>query len=327
MNPKNKLGRILSVLLMAAALSVSAFGQQLALTTTTLSTAAPLPAPNQSQSTFVNVASATNINPPQLPQSQGGIGSPTSVSYTFLYVDNELMQVNTVAGTRIGVERGVQGTATSAHNSGSTVYVMGGSQSVQALSRVQGGCNSATAPPVVPFIFPMTGQVFGCPSVGPYANNWVQTGQIAPPGTFVAADNTAAGASVLRVCHARYSFAVDGGTASTITPATNCTIPINAVIYKALINNVVAPIGSTGNVSVGLSAGGAGTGALLAATARGSLTIGTIFDGVPIEGSASTSNTSYIKMSAAGQVTVTVATNALTAGIMDVFVFYYVEQA
>lgn len=324
---RNKLSRLLSVLLMASALCVSAFAQQTALTTTTLSIAAPLPAPNQGNAGSVTVASATGINPPQLPQSAGGIGSPSSVAYTFLYVDNELMQVNTVNGTRIGVERGVQGTATSAHLSGSTVYVMGGSQMVQALSRVQGSCASATAPPVVPYIFPATGQIFGCPAVGPYANNWVQTGQTAPPGTFVAQDNTAAGTSGGKICHARYSFAVDGGAVSTITPATGCTIPINAVIYRVIIDCIATTVGSTGNVSVGLSAGGAGTAALWGATARASCSAGTFFDGVPIEGSASASNATYIKMSAAGNVTFTIATNALTAGIVDVDVLYYVLQA
>lgn len=321
MTVRNKLNRLLFVLLMVAALGASAFGQQTALTQTTITQSMP-----NTRGLRVFVASATNILPPQLPTTAGGLGSASSGTYTFLYIDRELMQVNSVAGLVIFVERGVQGTAVTPHNSGATVTVVSGSQLVNASGQVQGACTSSINPPVVPFINPADGSTWTCPAVGPYINTWVQTG-ILPGGSFTPSDNTLPGTSTSFVCHARYNFAVDGGAVSTITPRTGCTIPINAIITRVLVNNVVAPVGSTGNVSVGLSAGGAGTAALLAATARGSLTVGTIFEGIPVVGTASTSNTTLIKTTAAGAVTVTIATNALTAGILDILVYYSVLQA
>lgn len=321
MTVRNKLNRLLFVLLMVAALGASAFGQQTALTQTTITQSMP-----NTRGLRVFVASATNILPPQLPTTAGGLGSASSGTYTFLYIDRELMQVNTVAGLVIFVERGVQGTAVTPHNSGATVTVVSGSQLVNASGQVQGACTSSINPPVVPFINPADGSTWTCPAVGPYINTWVQTG-ILPGGSFTPSDNTLPGTSTSFVCHARYNFAVDGGAVSTITPKVGCTIPINAVIYHAYITAISTTVGSTGNVSVGLSAGGAGAAALLAATARASLSAGTIFDGVPTATTASTANASYIRMSAAGNVTVTIATNALTAGVLDIDVEYFVLQA
>ena len=137
--------------------------------------------------------------------------------------------------------------------------------------------------------------------------------------------NTTAGNTALRVCHAKYDFAVDGGAVSTITPATNCTIPINSLIYQVIINPTTTTVGTTGNISFGLSAGGAGAAAFLANTARASLSTGSFFQGIPVQ-SATGANTSFIKMSAAGTVTMTIATNALTAGVVEVYVFYYVSS-
>ncbi len=321
--------RLLSVLLMAVALFCApAFGQRTALTTTTLSAAVPRLPANQVGSGRVVVASATNIVGPQLPTSAGGIGSASSGTYTFLYVDRELMQVNSVSGTTIFVERGVQGTATASHLSGETVYVVSGSQLINSESQVQGSCVSATQPPSIPFINPLTGDIYSCPQVGPYTNQWTKTGSTGPLGTYTPSDNTLPGTSVSFVAHARYNFATDGGAVSTITPAVGATIPINAVITKVLVTCITTTVGSTGNISVGLSAGGAGTGALWAATARGSCTAGTMFDGVPLAGAtASLANATYIKMSAAGAITFTIATNALTAGVVDVDVWYTVLQA
>lgn len=300
-------------------LAVIPANAQTALSTTTLSQALT------AASTQVCLASTTGVTAPVLP-----VGTLSSTGGTIaLYVDHEFMPVigTPVAGcvqVRRGQQPGGQLGRAVAHNSGATVYI--GYQAQFSPEDPTGACTAATIA-ILPRIVTSDAKVFNCPTVGPYANNWVQTGLLNPPGTFVQADNTAAGTSYKFTCHARYSFAVDGGAVATIVPATNCTIPINAIITRALINNVVAPIGSTGNVSVGLTAGGAGAAALMAATARGSLTVGTIFEGIPVVGSASTSNTSLVKMSAAGQISVTVATNALTAGILDILVEWYLVQA
>ncbi len=325
MTTHNKASRLLSVLLMAAALCASAIGAPTALTQTTLSVAIPAaPQTNQQVVTSISVASATGIVGPSLPQAQGGIGGPTSGSVsTFLYIDRELLQVNSISGTVISVGRGVQGTPATAHASGAVVYVATGRQLVNSVGSVSGSCVSATQPPVYPYIDPKSGLEYGCPAVGPYANKWTIVGMTSPYGSYTPSDNTLPQSSVSFVCHARYDFSVDGGAVSTITPATGCTIPINAVITKVLVSCNTTTVGSTGNISVGLSAGGAGAAALWAATARASCSTGTFFDGVPVAGpTASLANATYIRMSAAGNVTFTISTNALTAGIVDIDVWF-----
>lgn len=182
LNPK--LSRLLSVLLMAAALCASAFGQRTALTQTTLTAAIPAaPATNQQTVTLIAVASATGIvASPTQQQAQGGLGGPFSGSVsTFLYVDNELMQVNNINGLYISVGRGVQGTKATAHNSGAAVYVANGRQLVNNSGSISpplsGYCNSATQPLVIPYIDPATGNTWDCPTTGPFTNTWVIGGQ------------------------------------------------------------------------------------------------------------------------------------------------------
>ena len=130
--------------------------------------------------------------------------------------------------------------------------------------------------------------------------------------------NTQIGAGA--VYHAKYSFATDGGAVSTITPAVNVTIPANFVIQNVALNSTTAVTSSgSATVAVGLSAGGSGTASLVAATAKASWSANAFVQGVPVPQTAST----WIKMSAAGSVTVTVATAALTAGVIEVYIFGY----
>jgi hypothetical protein len=123
------------------------------------------------------------------------------------------------------------------------------------------------------------------------------------------------------LAYAKYDFSVDGGLVSTITPKLNTVIPINAIITECIISIGATTVGSTGNISFGLSAGGAGAAALLGNTARGSLTAGSLWQGIPVQ-QATGAQTAYIKMSAAGSITITIATNALTAGRAEVFCKY-----
>ncbi len=313
----NTFNRVIFALL---AVCSFAFGQS-ALNTTTLSANITTTASNR-----ITVASTSNITGPGIDQAQGGLGSPTGgPNHYGLFVDNELMQVNSVPSSGVvAVQRGVQGTRTALHNSGATVYI---GYLSQFINYDRSGRCTSTDFAILPQLNTNNGKFFNCPSVGPNANNWVVSAVTAPPASYTIADNTVAGNSTLKVCHARYSFATDGGAVSTITPAVGCTIPIYALIYRVIVTPIATTVGSTGNVSVGLSAGGAGAAALLGATARASLVAGTPFDGVPIEGTASASNATYIKMTAAGNITVTIATNALTAGILDIDVFYFDMQA
>jgi len=139
------------------------------------------------------------------------------------------------------------------------------------------------------------------------------------------ATNTAAIATLQtqlgQMLHAKYSFAVDGGVVGPITPATNCTIPANFVIQNVALNSVGAVLATGGacTVSVGLSAGGAGAAALVAATSKTSWTANAFVQGIPVPQDV----TKWIKMSAEGTVTITIATNAVTAGIIEIYIFGY----
>ena len=120
---------------------------------------------------------------------------------------------------------------------------------------------------------------------------------------------------------AKFRFALDGGAISTITPKINATIPANAILVAAFIDSTVAvtSLGSA-TVSVGLSAGSTGAAALLAATAKASLVTGAPIVGVPTPAVP-------VKTTAAGTITCTVAVAALTAGEIEVTVFYVEASA
>lgn len=129
------------------------------------------------------------------------------------------------------------------------------------------------------------------------------------------------GLGPLQVARAKYRFALDGGAVATITPKINATIPDNAVLVAAFINSTVAVTSSAGaNVSVGLSAGSTGVAALLAATAKASLSLDALIVGVPTPAVP-------VKLTAAATITCTVDTTELTAGEIEVTVYYFVASA
>ena len=129
-----------------------------------------------------------------------------------------------------------------------------------------------------------------------------------------------AGKTGLRVAHAKYSFATDGGAISTITPTDSDMIPINAIIVGGTVNATTAVTsGGSATVGMGTSAGSTTT-SLLAATAKASLSLNAVINAVPVFATP-------VKMTAAGQITFTVATAALTAGVIEAWVFYVVANA
>lgn len=129
--------------------------------------------------------------------------------------------------------------------------------------------------------------------------------------------------SHLRTFRALLSFAVDGGAVSTITPATTAVLPANAIITSVIVNSTTA-VTSAGSatVSIGTSAGSSTT-ALLGATAKASLGANVLVAGVPIPNDA----TKWVKLTAAGSITFSVATAALTAGIIEVHGNYFIASA
>lgn len=142
------------------------------------------------------------------------------------------------------------------------------------------------------------------------------------PGSSLAA-NTVIGSSPIQIAHATYSFAVDGGAIGAITPASNFTLPINAVITNVAINSTTAlTSGGSATIAVGTSAGSAAN-SLKAATAVASYSTNAFLQGITVPQTAST----WLKLTAAGQAQITVATAALTAGILEIYVFYYVSSS
>ncbi len=128
---------------------------------------------------------------------------------------------------------------------------------------------------------------------------------------------TASGLGLQRVAHVIYDFSVDGGSISTIVPAKNAIIPANAIVFGGLINSTTAPVGAGATIAIGTSAGSNGT-SLKAPTAIATYSLDAILATVPVFTAASS-----FKMSAAGSVNLTIATTALTAAVIEIFVVYF----
>lgn len=125
------------------------------------------------------------------------------------------------------------------------------------------------------------------------------------------------GTTDLRIAKATYSFATDGGAQSTITPAISPVIPNGAIVHQAIVDNRTAPVGAGASVAVQLQAA---NDIITAAAINGApwSTTG-LKAGTPV-GTAATS----IKLTADRQIKIVISAVDLTAGIFDVFVFYYV---
>lgn len=103
--------------------------------------------------TVINLTSASGIS--TIPSLQRN---------TALYVDRELMAVNSVNGNYVSVTRGVAGTISTLHASGATVYI--GAASLFAASDQYGGCLTGNfggvSVPALPFINVHNGLVWNC---------------------------------------------------------------------------------------------------------------------------------------------------------------------
>ena len=166
------------------------------------------------------------------------------------------------------------------------------------------------------------------PAVASPANNAVfMMGPTGIPAAATVGDlnltsNTAVGISAQRICHATYNFAVDGG-ATPIVPALNCTIPINAVITNVSFDATTAFTASgSATVALGCTGGTAcSAAALMAATGKASLGSQVFGQSIPVPQTSST----WVKTSAAGGVSLTIATGPLTAGYAEIEIFYFVS--
>ena len=114
----------------------------------------------------------------------------------------------------------------------------------------------------------------------------------------------------LMTAHARYDFAVDGGAVSTIVPSNSAIIPDNAVIVRCY-SLVTTAMTSGGSATLALSAGGV---TLKAATA---------FDNGAFDDEDVTEHTVTDKTTSSTGIQFTIAVAALTAGVVEVYVEYY----
>lgn len=146
-----------------------------------------------------------------------------------------------------------------------------------------------------------------------------------PAGSITEAElvaSSAFGLGVPRIARAKYDFAVDGGAISTITLATNALIPANAIVFGGIINPTTAlTSGGSATIGIGTTAGSSAT-SIKGQTAVATYSLDALIATVPVFTAASA-----FKMSAAGQITITIAAATLLTGVMEVSVVYFVAAA
>ena len=107
-----------------------------------------------------------------------------------------------------------------------------------------------------------------------------------------------------------YDFAVDGGAVATIIPASGAVIPANAIIVD-IMSVCTTACTSSGSATVRFKAGGIFAAAAVA------------FNHATIADEKVTVNAVADKTTANGAIEVVVATAALTAGVIEIYVTYY----
>ena len=121
----------------------------------------------------------------------------------------------------------------------------------------------------------------------------------------------------LVTAYAQYDFSVDGGAASTITPAITTEIPNNAIMVGCF-THVKTACTSSGSATIKLNAGGV------------DLTPAVAFDDNEYDTANQVSNQTTLnnssllaKATSDADIKVIIATAALTAGVFDIYIQYY----
>jgi hypothetical protein len=127
------------------------------------------------------------------------------------------------------------------------------------------------------------------------------------------------GAGALQEIKVTYDFAVDGGAIATITPRSSIQVPAGAVIFGGFIQGITLPVGPGATIAIGLGSG-AQVAALKAATAIATYAAGATVAIIPVFTAAS-----VVKAAADTFVTFTIATAALTAGKVQVTLYYFMQ--
>ncbi|MFC5861088.1 hypothetical protein ACFPT7_02155 [Acidicapsa dinghuensis] len=212
----------------------------------------------------ISLASATGVSGP-MPNTGNVAGLATSNASTYLYVDRELMQVESVNGTFITVARGVGSTSAASHASGALVFVIpapavaywsGGS--LQQNAR-QGSC-SRTQEIYLPIIQFSSGIITDCQG-GQYVNG--DTSQTTR-GTFYRLEAPTIGA----VSNA----AVIGTNSTAVAAELYCTEV--RMPYSRLLTGYAPHIGTTGGTDKWIVALYDSGGNLLANSALAGTTVG-----------------------------------------------------
>lgn len=210
----------------ALALSLPAFGQAI-LTNTTLSAAI-----TTGNARTIQLTSATGVTAP--------VNSNPS-TYTFLYVDRELLDVQSVTGTNITVIRGAEGTQAVPHASSAVVFVipayiatyLGGGAPGQGPAVPAGSCTRANEL-VLPRIQFASGLISDC-----NGGQWI----------------TGDALSTTRAVHSGYRFPDPGGTALTALETAGTAPAANTEQYCSEIDlyysTLVTGLGVLNGTTVG----------------------------------------------------------------------------
>lgn len=125
------------------------------------------------------------------------------------------------------------------------------------------------------------------------------------------------GLGILKTAKFTYDFTVDGGAVATITPTNSPTLPAGAIILGGVIDIITTlTSGGAATIALGTSAGSA-VNSLKVTTAVATWAAGVTVPLTPVFTAAT-----YVKLTAAGRLTLTVTAFALTAGKFDVTVVY-----
>lgn len=127
------------------------------------------------------------------------------------------------------------------------------------------------------------------------------------------------GAGALQEVKVTYDVAVDGGAIATITPKSSVLIPAGAVIFGGFIQGITLPVGPGASIAIGLGSG-AQAAALKAATVIATYAAGATVALIPVFTAAS-----IVKAAADTFVTFTVSGAVLTAGKVQVTIYYYMQ--
>ena len=114
----------------------------------------------------------------------------------------------------------------------------------------------------------------------------------------------------LMTAHAKYDFAVDGGGTGTIVPDNSAIIPNNAIIVRCY-SVVTTAMTSGGSATLALTTGGV------------TLKSATAFDNGAFDDEDVTEHTITDKTTSSTGIQFVIATAALTAGVVEVYVEYY----